>query len=93
MSLERMTQVAIELMKLRVSQAGVSQILANYELEEIERQLIYLPYRKAKRPQAFIIEAIRNRYSPPKEFTYARHMRHQDGSDSASESDDFANAL
>ena len=73
-NLERMTAVATELFKLNVSNAGVSQLLRDYSVEEIERQLLYLPYRKAKRPNAFIIEAVRGKYSPPKEFTYAKYL-------------------
>lgn len=65
-TLERMTAVATELFKLNVSNAGVAQLLRDYPVEEIERQLLYLPYRKAKRPNAFIIEAVRGNYSPPK---------------------------
>lgn len=73
-NLERMTAVATELFKLNVSNAGVSQLLRDYSVDEIERQLLYLPYRKAKRPNAFIIEAVRENYSPPKEFTYAKYL-------------------
>ena len=71
MSRDRMTNLAMELMRLGVSQSGVTDLLTYHPLDEIERQLAYLPYRKAKRPEAFIIEAVRNRYSPPKEFFYA----------------------
>jgi len=73
-NLERMTAVATELFKLNVSNAGVAHLLRDYPVEEIERQLLYLPYRKAKRPNAFIIEAVRGNYSPPKEFTYAKYL-------------------
>lgn len=69
-----MTAIAIELLKLHVSQAGITQLFNLGDLDEIERQLMYLPYRKAKRPGAFLIEAVRHRYSPPKEFTYAKHI-------------------
>lgn len=68
MSDPRAIQVAMELQKLGVSRAGCIELLSSYPLEDIERQLQYLPYRKAKRPEAFIIEAVRNGYSPPKEF-------------------------
>lgn len=69
-----MTAIAIELLKLHVSQAGITQLFNLGDLDEIERQLMYLPYRKAKRPGAFLIEAVRHCYSPPKEFTYAKHI-------------------
>jgi len=71
MTKERMRSLAIELFKIGVSQSGVQELLSLHELDEVERQLAYLPYRKAKRPEALIIEAVRRRYSPPKEFYYA----------------------
>ena len=75
----RMTELAIELMKLGVSETIVGQLLSTCELDEIERQLAYLPYRKAKRPAAFIVDAIRKSYSPPKEFYYASHKAYLEG--------------
>ena len=71
MSKERMTQLAVELMRLGVSNAGIQELLSLHDLDDVERQLAYLPHRKAKRPEAFIIEAVRRRYSPPKGFFYA----------------------
>lgn len=70
MSVERLRDIAVELMKLGVSQRGVQELLT-FPPELVERQLKYLPYRKAKRPEAFIIDAVRNNYSAPKEFFYA----------------------
>lgn len=70
MSVERLRDIAVELMKLGVSQRGVQELLT-FPPEVVERQLAYLPYRKAKRPEAFIIDAVRNNYSAPKEFFYA----------------------
>ena len=67
----RLIQIALALQSLGVSQRGAAALMIDHPLDEIERQLAYLPYRKAKRPEAFIIEAVRNRYSPPKEF-YAK---------------------
>lgn len=72
MNQDKAVEIAIELQKLGVSQAGVTELLSGYPFDQIERQLAYLPYRKAKRPEAFIIEAVRNNYSPPKEFFYAQ---------------------
>ena len=74
MSRERATQIAVRLMKLGVSNAGVQELLAQYPYEEIERQLDFLPLRKAKRPEAFIMEAVRKNYSPPKETYYAKNI-------------------
>lgn len=71
MNQERATKIAMELMKLGISHAGIVELLAE-DFDEIERQLSYLPYRKARRPGAFLIEAVRKRYSPPKEVYYAK---------------------
>ncbi len=70
---DRAVQIALQLKKLNVSQAGIVDLLSSYPYDVIERQLKFLPYRKAKRKEAFIIDAIRNNYSPPKEFYYAPH--------------------
>jgi hypothetical protein len=66
----RAVELALDLMKLGVASHMVTELLG-YEYDLIERQLAYLPFRKAKRPEAFIIDAIRRDYSPPKEFFYA----------------------
>lgn len=71
MSKERATKIAYDLLKIGVSHAGVQELLVNYSYDLIERQLAFLPHRKAKRPEAFIMEAIRRNYSPPKELFYA----------------------
>lgn len=71
MNQEKLNRLALELMHLGISQAGAAELMASAPIEEIERQLLYLPHRKAKRPGAFLIEAVRRNYSPPKEFFYA----------------------
>lgn len=81
MSRDRLTKLAMELLKIGVSKTGVELLLSTHELDEIERQLAYLPYRRAKRPEAFIVDAVRRRYSPPKEFYYAAHSPDDSGED------------
>ena len=68
----RLVDAALELLKLGVSNTRVIELLT-CDIEIVERQLSYLPFRNAKRKEAFIIEAIRNDYSPPKEFYYAQN--------------------
>jgi len=63
-------ELAMRLLRLGVSNAGVTELLT-YDPEVIERQLDLLPYRKAKRPSAFIVDAIRNNYALP-----ANHPSH-----------------
>lgn len=76
MNQEKLNRLALELMHLGISQAGAAELMASAPIEEIERQLLYLPHRKAKRPGAFLIEAVRRNYSPPKEFFYAETQAH-----------------
>lgn len=66
------TELAYRLLSLGVSNSGVQELLTGYPYERIERQLDYLPYRRAKRPEALVMDAVRQDYSPPKEFFYAK---------------------
>lgn len=70
--MEKKIELAKRLHLVGVSKDGVVELLWKHPLERIEAQLEYLPYRKAKRPEAMIIESVRKNYSPPKEFYYAR---------------------
>lgn len=72
MSLDKQTDLAVSLMRLGVSQEVVVDLLVQHPLDQIEAQLQYLPYRRAKRKEAFIVEAIRKNYSPPKEMHHAK---------------------
>ncbi len=72
MTMQKKIELAKRLHLVGVSKDGVIELLWKFPLEQIEAQLEYLPYRKAKRPEAMIIESIRKNYSPPKEFYYAR---------------------
>ena len=63
-----LVKLAVRLQELGVSGTRIVELLSKYPPEEIERQLDWLPYRKAKRPEAFVIDAIRNNYSAPKEI-------------------------
>ncbi len=72
MTTDRQILIAVRLQELGVSQAGVIELLSQYPLDLVEQQLAWLPLRKAKRPEAFIIEAVRNNYSPPKEAFHAQ---------------------
>jgi hypothetical protein len=67
----RAVKIAMRLLQLGVSGTGVTELLSQYPYDDIERQLDYLPHRKAKRPEAFIIEAVRNDYSPPNPRAHA----------------------
>lgn len=68
---DRNVQIAAKLLQLGISHSGVVELL-QFPLDEVERQLSWLPYRNAKRPGAFLIKAVRQTYAPPKEFYYAK---------------------
>lgn len=68
----RATEIAYRLLALGVSNRGVQELMVGYSYDVIERQLDFLPHRNAKRPEAFIVDAIRHDYSPPKEHYYAK---------------------
>jgi hypothetical protein len=68
---DRNVQAAAKLLQLGISHAGVIELL-QFPIDQVEQQLEWLPFRKAKRPGAFLINAVRNNYSPPKEAYYAK---------------------
>jgi hypothetical protein len=76
MSEERSVAAAAALMRLGVSRAGVVDLLSHHPLEIIERQLRFLPLRDAKRPEALIVDAIRNDYSAPNPHRHAKDSAH-----------------
>lgn len=69
----KQVELAIQLLQLGVSRSGVAELLT-YGTDVVERQLSYMPLRKAKRPEAFIVDAIRNDYSPPNPHYHAAHQ-------------------
>lgn len=60
--------LAFRLKELGVSDAGIIELLSEYPYDRIEAQLNYLPFRKARRREGFIVAAVRHNFSPPKEF-------------------------
>lgn len=69
---DRSVAAAAELMRLGVSRVMIVDLLVQYPIERIERQLKFLPMRKCRRPEAFIVEAIRNDYSAPNPYRHAK---------------------
>lgn len=67
----RAFEIAYALMRLGVSKSGVERLTSEYPYDLIEQQLKYLPFRKARRPEAMIIQSIRRNYSAPKDYFYA----------------------
>ncbi|MBS1702862.1 MAG: hypothetical protein JST12_14455 [Armatimonadetes bacterium] len=72
MSVERATRIAYRLMELGVSHAMVEHLMCHYAYDAIEHQLDCLPYRKARRPEAMIVQAIRKNFSTPNVHYHAK---------------------
>ena len=68
------------LIRLGVSVEQAALLLHQHSLEEIERQLDWLPYRKAKRPAGFIVAAIEGAYDEPMALRLQRVNRALDTS-------------
>ncbi len=62
---EQMLRLAIELRQLGVSDSQTRRILATHDLEVVERQLRWLPYRSARKKASMILAAIDNDYDAP----------------------------
>lgn len=79
--------LAGELLQIGVSRDGVVDLLSHYPLETIARQVEFMPMRKAKRPAAFIIEAIRKDFSAPNKFYHASNKTNLATPDNALDED------
>ena len=53
------------LLGVGVAREEATRLLASFPLEEIARQLDWLPYRQARVPARFLVAAIENAYDPP----------------------------
>lgn len=73
MDLSQPNEIAMRLHQLGVSRKAVLDLINLYPWDIIEQQLDWLPHRKARRPEAFVVDAIRHNYSAPKEIYYASH--------------------
>lgn len=68
---DRAVKLAGRMLQLGIAREMVTELLS-YPSDLVEAQLDWLPYRaNVKRPGAFLVNAIRRNYSPPKQFYYA----------------------
>ncbi len=58
-------EVRRRLIAMGVTREQIDALLARHSLEDIQRQLDWLPYRHAKSPVRFLIAAIEGSYEPP----------------------------
>lgn len=61
----READVKVVLLKLGVRRSQILELVQHYSLERIERQLRWLPYRKARKPSALIVAAIKEDFEEP----------------------------
>ena len=61
----READVKVVLLKLGVRRSQIMEIVKLYSLERIERQLRWLPYRKARKVSSLIVAAIKEDYEEP----------------------------
>lgn len=66
---DRILRIAIALRQNGVSDAVTRDLLYKYGLDEIEQQLAWLPYRKAKRRAPLLVAAIKGRYGEPVDWS------------------------
>lgn len=71
--MEWLVQLALEMMRLGVSETVVRDLLAGYPPERIERQLRYLPFRNAKKPVSLLVASIKDDYEAPTGFAEEPH--------------------
>lgn len=61
---DRMVRLAAQLMQLGVSDVQVRRLLS-FDLDLVERQLDWLPYRSARKRSSLIVAAIEHDYEAP----------------------------
>lgn len=62
---EREADIKVALIKLGVRRSRIMEIVEHYDLTRIERQLRWLPYRRARKPSSLIVSAIKEDYEEP----------------------------
>ena len=61
---DRLVRAAAKLRQMGVSHQKVTQLLL-FDLERVERQLAWFPYRSARKKASLIVAAIENDYEAP----------------------------
>ncbi len=62
---EREAEAKAELFRLGVSRSQILELMKRYNLERVEKQLEWLPYRHARKPSSLIVAAIKEDYEEP----------------------------
>ena len=65
---QRRNKIFIALTKLNISTTNILSLFDKYSLDRIEKQLKYLPYRKALNKAGVLIESIKNNYPMPTSY-------------------------
>jgi len=65
---ERQVRLAARLMQLGVSRSQITQLLL-HDLDQVERQLDWLPYRRARKRSSLIVSAIEQDFEAPADWS------------------------
>lgn len=72
---ERKQQVSNKLTNVGIHPEMIAKILKEFDIEEIERQIEWLPHRKSDNPAGILVSAIRSRWIMPAEYERERETR------------------
>ena len=72
---DRVFRIAAALLRAGVSRPATEGLLASTDHDLLERQLVWLPYRKARDPAAFLLASIRGDYARPNGWPIGREAR------------------
>ncbi len=65
-----MVRLAVEMRQLGVKPSHVRRILMNYDLDDIEAQLRFLPYRKFRNKASMLVASIDQSFEEPANFPH-----------------------
>lgn len=65
---ERFLRIAMALRVLGVSDIQTRLLLSQYDINRIEQQLMWLPFRNSRKKASMIVSAIQQNYDKPANF-------------------------
>ena len=74
---QRKNEISKKLTDIGVAPEMIVKLFAKAGIEEIERQIEWLPYRKSSNPAGILVSAIRSRWIMPVEYEREREKCHR----------------
>lgn len=65
---DRQSSIRSKLIEIGVSKKTIEELIKEYPEDQIEKQIKYLPYRRAKNKAAFIVKAIKGDWEPTQNY-------------------------